>query len=75
MSLSLHNDRSTVGQQRQLSAVDIVILTVTVAATCHVSRVTGGGGVGGAVAESELREADGEEQSQAAGASTGAQPR
>ena len=31
----------------------------------------GGGGVGGAVAESELREADGEEQSQAAGASTG----
>ena len=29
VSLSLHNDRSTVGQQRQLSAVDIVMLTVT----------------------------------------------
>ena len=75
--MSLHNDRSTVGQQRQLSAVDIVMLTVTAdtESSGHVSRVTGGGGVGGAVAESELREADGEEQSQAAGASTGAQPR
>ena len=53
------------------------MLTVTAdtESSGHVSRVTGGGGVGGAVAESELREADGEEQSQAAGASTGAQPR